>query len=152
MPTMYVWIVKFVTNLVWLGVVAVTGFFLSATAFGFIAAMQGKGEKPGQTAIIIMFVVIGLVAILAVFLFSFALIYNMRVVGLLAYYFKDSLDLVVVVGEKTYVRREIPVDRFGNPIKTTGQKVGTALLLVGVLLLVVAVGCFAYYMLFMKQP
>jgi len=151
MPTMYVWIVRFVTYLPLMIVQGITAFFTLATVLAYVASIQGKGEKPDQTMLIVMFVVIGFVAILALFLYSFAVIFNMRVVGLLAYYFKDTLDLVVVVGEKTYVRKEVKVDRFGNPIKTTGQKVATAVLAVVVLLVVVGAGVFMYYQLFKKE-
>lgn len=151
LPTMYVWVIRFATNLALIVMMGVTGFFLAATLIAFIAAMQGTGDRPDQTALIVMFVVLGLVGIIGLFLFTFAQIFNMRVLGLLAYYFKDTLDLVVVVGEKTYVRKEVKVDAFGNPIKTPGQKVGTALLMVGVLLLLVGVGFFMYYQLFKKD-
>jgi len=150
MPTIYVWIVRIVTNLAWWAIVGVTAFFLAATAIAFVTAMRGAGEKPDQTALVVMFVAGGVVGVLAVFLYSFALIFNMRVLGLLAFYFKDTLDLVVVVGEKTYVRKEVPVDAFGNPIKTPGQKLAAALLVVGILLLLVGVGFLIYYQLFKK--
>jgi hypothetical protein len=151
MPTMYVWIIRFVMGLPMLIMLGLTAFFLAATGIAFAKAMQGAGEKPEQLVLVVMFVVFGVVGIIAMFLYSFTLIFNMRVVGLLAYYFKDTLDLVVMVSEKTYVRKEVKVDRFGNPIKTTGQKVGTVILAMVVLLVVIGVGFLVYYQLFKKD-
>jgi hypothetical protein len=151
LPTMYIWIIRIATNLVWWAMVGVAAFFAAATVIAYVAALRGTGERPEQSALIVTGVVLGVVGVIAVFLYSFSLIYNMRVLGQMAYYFKDTLDLVVLVSEKTYVRKEVPVDKWGNPIKTTGQKVGTALLAVGVLLLLIGVGFFLYYQMFKKS-
>ena len=83
-------------------------------------------------------------------MYSFMLIFNMRVVGLLAYYFKDTLDLVVLVAEKTYVRKEVKLDRYGNPIKTSGQAAKQIAFIVGMFALLGIAAFFIWYQLFRK--
>jgi ribosomal protein L40E/phage FluMu protein Com len=144
MPTMYVWVIRFVTYLLPNVMVFLTAFFSFATAIAYVNAIQNKGTMPEKTALIILFSVAGLVGILAIFLYSFMLIFNMRVVGLLAYYFKDTLDLVVLVADKTYVRKEVKLDKWGNPITTPGQIVVKVLIVVVALVVVAGVGYFVY--------
>lgn len=81
------------------------------------------------------------------FVSGFVWLFHMRVIGLLALYFKDTLDLNVHVAEKTYVHKEVKLDVWGNPIKSQQQKVLEGLLVVGVLLLLAGVGYFVYWYL-----
>jgi hypothetical protein len=144
MPTMYVWVIRFVTYLLPNVMLFLTGFFLSATAIAYVNALQNKGTMPEKTTLAILFTVAGVVGVLAIFMYSFMLIFNMRVVGLLAYYFKDTLDLVVIVADKTYVRKEVKLDVWGNPIATPAQTVMKVLLVVGAIVVVAGVGYFVY--------
>ena len=89
--------------------------------------------------------------IISFFVSGFVWLFNMRVIGLLALYFKDSLDLEVHAAERKYVHKEIKLDVFGNRIKSQQQKMLEGLLVVGVLLLVVGVGYFVYWYL-NKKP
>ncbi len=89
--------------------------------------------------------------ILALGALAVTMVFNSRVIGLLAFYFQNSLDLVTFIADKEYKRKEVKVDKWGNPIKTTQQKVMEALLLVGVLALVAGSGYGIYYTLFKKS-
>lgn len=62
--------------------------------------------------------------LLTPFLYAFHTLFMARVNGLIALYFRDTLELVTVVAEKAYKRKEVKVDKFGNPIKTPLQKYG----------------------------
>jgi ribosomal protein L40E len=144
MPTMYVWVIRFVTYLLPNVMLFLTGFFLSATAIAYVNALQNKGTMPEKTTLAILFTVAGVVGVLAIFMYSFMLIFNMRVVGLLAYYFKDTLDLVVIIADKTYVRKEVKLDAWGNPVVTPAQTVMKVLIVVGAIVVVAGVGYFVY--------
>jgi len=82
--------------------------------------------------------------LVAQFLQSFVALFNMRVIGLIAYYFQNTLDLTTFVEEKVYVAKQAKLDRFGVPIRTTGQKLGTVALILGVIALVAGSGYMVY--------
>jgi hypothetical protein len=68
--------------------------------------------------------VLGVCGAAVVLIGSFAEVYLARVLGLIAYYFRDTLDLQTIVAEKQYVKKEVKVDKFGNPIESPIKKYG----------------------------
>jgi hypothetical protein len=148
-PTMYYCLIVLVTNLLVIAGSTVLGLVYGAT---LVALVQSGGKSVSGAALWTMLAVWIVGQLLIVFAASFSMLFNMRVNGLLAYYFQNSLDLVTLVAEKTYVaRKQQKLDAFGNPIKTTGQKVGTAVLVLVALGVVAGVGYLVYYQLF-KPP
>ncbi len=139
MPTVYVFVVQFVLQLAVNLALAPAGVLI------------GMGLPMTGTARWVMIGLGAAVGVLAVVVASFALVFNTRVIGLLAYYFQDSLDLVTFVSEKTYVRKEVKLDAFGTPIKSTAQKVGQVLFVLMILGVIVGVGFLLYYQLFKKN-
>jgi len=151
MPTMYYWVIWLATRLVLGVLVGVTAFFSFATIIGLITAMRQGGAKPDTTALVLAISAVSVVGILAMFLYGFMVVFNARVIGLLAYYFKDTLDLVVVVAEKQYVKKEVRVDEFGDPVTTPGQIVLKVLLVIFALAAVAGTSFLVWYMLFKKS-
>lgn len=145
---LYWWIIALFTNALALGGLIAMAVLYAASLVAYITAMQAGGQKPEPQVVI--WSIMGVVLVVTYFLFSFVSLFNMRVMGLLALYFKDTLDLQVLVAEKQYVRKEIPRDKFGNPIKTTQQKVAQAVLLVVVIAIVGGVGYYVYTTQFKK--
>jgi len=144
LPAMYCWLIGFVTLLVPVGLVGgLVGIMLVCFGMEFLQVMTSTAW-PNSLAKWGMY--IGGLVIQLVYNFSwgFFLVYNARVVGLLAYYFQNSLDLTTFVTEKTYVRKEVKLDKFGNPIKSTEQKVKEVVIIVVVLAVVAVVGYFVY--------
>jgi ribosomal protein L40E len=151
MPTMYYWVIWLATRLVLGVLVGVTLFFSLATVIGLVTAMRQGGAKPDTTALVLAISAVSVVGILSIFLYSFMVIFNARVIGLLAYYFKDTLDLVVVVAEKTYVHKEVKLDRYGNPIKSGADIAKQVAFIVGIFALVGVAAFFIWYQLFKKS-
>lgn len=147
-PTMYYWVIAFVTNLLPSLIVGISAFFSVAT---IIAMVRGTEEKPSTTALVVAGVILGIGVIIAIVLYSFIMIFNMRVIGMMAYYLQNSLDLVTIVSEKVYVRKEVRVDAFGNVIKTPGQKAAQAMLIVGLVLVVLGILGFVAWKLFFQE-
>jgi len=145
--TLYFWVILFATSLIYIVTAGIAGFLLSVPIIAYIAAFQAG---TGSAKNVMMWVVLGVALLLfmaEMFLYSFILLFNVRVIGLMAYYFQNTLDLVVLVAEKTYTRKEVKVDPWGNPIKTSGQKTKEALFIVFILVVVSAAGYFVYYSL-----
>ncbi len=107
-------------------------------------------EGAAATQFWITFGVALFLALLLHFLDAFFLLFYARIIGLMAYYFQNTLDLVVIVAEKEYKRKEIKVDRWGNPIKTTQRKVMEVALIFIVLGVVAGVGYWVYVTQFKK--
>jgi ribosomal protein L40E/phage FluMu protein Com len=151
LPTMYYWLVFIVTNLVNFALIGLAAFFALVPILERIRGIQaGNAPPPAGASFWVSIGVALTLLVLATFVGGFTLIFNMRVIGLLAYYFKDTLDLVVVVADKTYVRREVKVDQFGDPITTPGQIVLKILLVIVVLAVIAGAGFLVWYMLFKK--
>lgn len=144
MPAMYCWLIAFVTSLI----PAALGGGLSLIMFAcfgmdYIRVMT-SGEWPNSLAKWGIYLGGLTIQILGNFSCGFFLLFNVRVLGLFAYYFQNSLDLTTFITEKTYVRKEVKVDQWGNPIKTTGQKVKGIVIVVVVLVVIVVLGYFIY--------
>lgn len=142
--TLYYWLIFLVMALI-VGTINGLGYLTLALAFGaqFRDAMMGQQPPSGATTWIMLGVML-VFAVLQNLAFGFTEVFKARVIGLLAYYFKDSLDLVVLVAEKEYKRKEVKVDKWGNPIKTTGKKVAEAAIAIVVIAIVAGVGYWIY--------
>lgn len=146
-PTLYYWVVLIATSIVG-GLVSGVGFAIAFAVFGSDLTQRMAGRTPPSgTRDWIMVGVLVTLYIINFFVSGFVWLFHMRVIGLLALYFKDTLDLNVHVAEKTYVHKEVKLDVWGNPIKSQQQKVLEGLLVVGVLLLLAGVGYFVYWYL-----
>ena len=147
-PTIYYWVIAFVMFLpVGLagGAVAVT---LGVELVNAAQTIQSGGQPTVRWQV---GVILGVIWVFVVFYSAFAQLFMMRVIGLIAYYRRDTLDLVTLIAEKEYVRKEVKLDAFGNPIKTTGQKVAGLIVPLMALAVAGATGYFIYYTLFMKK-
>src|SRR5205085_141847 len=114
--------------------VAVVTFFYYK---GLWEVIETRGKPTfSSTQMSIVLVLMTFLPLLVRFVNCFLLLFNARVIGLIAYYFQNSLDLVTFVAEKEYARKEVKLDRFGVPIKSKGQKAGEIALVVGVVVVV----------------
>lgn len=147
-PTIYYWIIAFVVNLpIALAWGVLIGFFWS----DILEALQ-KIQSGGQPTIRIPLAVTASVIGLFVIIYgSFSSLFLMRVIGLIASYRRDTLDLVTLITEKEYIRKEVKLDAFGNPIRSSGQKVAAILVPLMALAVAGATGYFIYYSLFLKK-
>ncbi len=142
-PTLYFWVILIATSLPGAIVIAVPVFLFWPSLLEL--SQSQSNESFAMTSQMWIALSVTLVVSLAVQLLnSFVLLFNMRVIGLMAYYFQNSLDLVTFIAEKTYVSKVIKTDRFGVPIKTKGQKAGEIALVIGVFVVVGACGYFVY--------
>lgn len=144
-PVMFWWLAFLTTNILLIG----------GWAAVLIAAWRPINEL--QTSLaegkgIPLAVGLGVGVILSLVMFSFTLLFNGRFMALLAYYFRNTLSLDVLVPEKTYVRKEIQLDAFGNPVKTKGDKSRDIVVMIVALLAIVAVGYYLYTKIFPKPP
>ena len=142
-PTLYFWVIAIATHLPGLIILAIPLVLYWSTLQEIAHLKIDETFKP-TTAMWIATGVTLFVGLLVQFVNSFLLLFNVRVIGLLAYYFQNSLDLTTFIAEKAYVHKEAKLDRFGVPIMTTGQKVGRVALIVGALAAVGAAGYFVY--------
>ncbi len=141
-PTLYFWVIVVATQIPLLAIVGLSTFMF----YGKIEEMvrtHGKPSFPMSQAWVALGVILA-AEFTYLFVNSFLLLFYARVIGLLAFYFQNSLDLVTFIAEKEYKRKDIKVDRWGIPIKTTQQKVKEALLLVVVLAVVSGAGYWIY--------
>ena len=146
-PTMYYWLIVFVTTLAVDLVVGVGAAIVMGT--GLLAATKSGTGSMSPVFMWSMVALLSLVGILGLVAFSFTMLFNMRVIGLMAYYFQGTLDLVTLVDEKTYVAKaQQKVDAFGNPIKSAGQKIGGLVFVLFILAVIGGVGYFVYTQLF----
>jgi hypothetical protein len=145
-PTMYYWVILVATNLI---VIAGTAGLGVVYGTAFVALIQSGGKSVSGAALWTMLGV-GIVGLLLIVLLSsFTMLFNMRVIGLMAYYFQGTLDLVTLVDEKTYVAKaQQKVDAFGNPIRSTGQKIGGVVFVLLILGVIAGVGYLVYHQLF----
>jgi hypothetical protein len=147
-PTIYFWVIAFIVNL---PVLLAWGVLLGAFWSDILEAVQ-KVQSGGQPTIRVPFAVTaGVVSLFVIIYGSFSALFLMRVIGLIASYRRDTLDLVTMITEKEYVRKEVKLDAFGNPIKSTGQKVAGILVPLLALAVAGATGYFIYYSLFLKK-
>lgn len=125
----YFWVIWLVMNLLALGIL---GGLAAAFWFKFSQALdEGDIRKMGNTA---LYVSLGGVVVV-LFLYSFSAVFMARVTGLIGYYFRDTLELATIVQEKTYVKKQVKLDKFGNPIESPVKKIGALVFaLFGILL------------------
>jgi ribosomal protein L40E/phage FluMu protein Com len=142
-PTLYFWVIAIVTTLPGL-IVLVIPIVLFWPTLLELARAQNAEKFTVTTQMWIALGVTTIVILLVQLVNSFVLLFNARVIGLLAYYFQNSLDLTTFVAEKVYVHKAPKLDRFGVPIRTTGQKLGQVALIVGAFVAVGAAGYFVY--------
>jgi hypothetical protein len=147
-PTLYFWLILIVTAGPGLSAVGVVQYFYNKMLREIIET-RGKPTFTSTQMVIVLLMAI-VVPLLVQFVNSFLLLFNARVIGLIAYYFQNSLDLVTFIAEKEYTRKEIKLDRFGVPIKTSGQKAKEAALLIVIFLAICGAGFFIYYTQFKK--
>jgi hypothetical protein len=149
-PTLYYCFVAFVVNLAgFLGYFAIW-FFFSASLAAVATAMQGSAAV-GAMGWVMLGVAIG-VSVLCTSFLAFASIFTMRVNGLLGYYFKDRLDLTLIVAEQKYVPgKRDQYDAFGERIKTKGEKTFVIVMAILVPLIVAGVGYYVWYTFWRKQ-
>jgi len=118
-PTLYYWIVAFVVNL---PAAVVMGLTMLFAGMAVVAAAQ---ERALQTLGWVPWTIFGVGSLAAMCLWAFAQIFVMRVNGLIAYFFRDDLDLVTFAAERKYVKKEVKLDKHGNPIVSPARKWAT---------------------------
>ncbi|MFN0055651.1 MAG: hypothetical protein ACKV0T_26180 [Planctomycetales bacterium] len=147
-PALYWWLGLILSNLLILIIWIVTMLVAGATLWGIIVTFQaGESQTAGKVllwGILIAYILLGILTCSYV---AATWIFNGRVLGQLAYYYRETLDLEVLVAEKQYVAKVIKRDKFGNPIKTPGQKAAQIIVPIVVLLIVIAVGIYVWYRL-----
>ncbi|HBH50854.1 MAG TPA: hypothetical protein DDY91_03070 [Planctomycetaceae bacterium] len=98
---------------------------------GIVGAMMGNALLEAMQNQVtpqfdwIRWTVLGVCAVFAALCAAFGEVFLARVLGLMAYYFRDTLDLQTVVAEKVYQKKEVKLDKFGNPIQSPMQKYGS---------------------------
>jgi ribosomal protein L40E len=150
-PVLYFWLVSFIGYLPFGIVYAVEFFLISGPFRSTLESMREGGDVLKAATPWIYVSVLVLMLLFAYLTLGFSILFQARANGLLAYYFKEKLDLIVLADEKTYVRKAIPVDKFGKPIKTTGQKVFGAVLSLVIVAVIGGAGYFVYIRVF-KGP
>ena len=141
-PTFYYWVISFVTGIPFNAAISIVGIVFG----GKIAEALNTNFKPSFPASE-MWVAIGVTAtvfVFAAFYQSFVIVFQARVIGLIAYYFQNSLDLVTFVPDKVYKKKLVKTEKWGNVIKSTEQKILEAVVAVVVLAVIVGVGIFVY--------
>ena len=142
-PTLYFWVILIATHLPGTIVLVVPIILFWSPLLELSQTINT--EKPNITSQMwIAFGVTTSVALLVQFVHSFVLLFNVRVIGLLAYYFQNSLDLTTFIEEKVYVSKAPKLDKFGVPIPTAGQKFGQIALIVGAFAAAGGAGYFVY--------
>ncbi|MBS0267204.1 MAG: hypothetical protein JSS02_35090 [Planctomycetes bacterium] len=151
-PTLYYWLIWFCLKVPILLPLFVSALVLQVRLLAIVESLKAQ-QKPtiNGTELVILIAALGTTALIYLVADSFVMLFLARVIGLIAYYFQNQLDLVTFIAEKEYKRKEVKVDAWGNPIKTNGQKMMEVGLIIGVLLLVTGVGWFAYMQLFKKN-
>lgn len=150
--TLYYFICVFIANLPYLGILALAAVLSAGPFKPTIDALQQSDQAAlkDTTTWVRLGILLTLTLVSFVF-YGFILLFQARATGLFAYYFKERLDLTTFVEDKKYVKKERPVDKFGKPIKTTGQKVMGAVLSIVVLAVIAGAGYFVYIRVF-KGP
>ncbi|HTI50416.1 MAG TPA: zinc-ribbon domain-containing protein [Planctomycetaceae bacterium] len=147
-PTLYYWLMEFILNLPVNGTILLVAILSGHQLEAIVNAVKAGEKAPIRWPIVVGAVVC---AIFGLFWFTFSSIYLMRVIGLLAYYYRDTLDLVTRVAEKEYVRREIKLDAFGNPIMSRSQKATQWLIPIVAFIVIILVGYSIYYQIYGKS-
>lgn len=146
-PTMYFWLMAIVMGL---PNTLVIGAIAALFGNEFLTMVRASNEGSPVTFRWPVLVAVGIIGLLGLFWFVFSSIFMMRVIGLIGYYFRDTLDLVVVVEEKAYVRKEVKLDAFGQPIKSRGQRFVQAAVPIVALVIIGFVFYFIYYQIWGK--
>ncbi len=125
----YYWVIRFVITLV----ASIAPLIVVAIYFKPITeAMEQANYKDIET---LVWILVSIAVITCAFLSSFMEVFMARVNGLIAFYFRDTLELQTVVAEKKYVKKQVKLDKFGNPIKSPLAVWGPVVFaLIGVLL------------------
>ncbi|MSR57349.1 MAG: zinc-ribbon domain-containing protein [Planctomycetaceae bacterium] len=145
-PALFWLVSAFAVNLVPAAVAAGGAVLVESTLGGILTLFSYEGKSVVYLSVVggSLFAIAGLFF----FLQAFTLLFHTRIIGLIAYYYRDTLGLVTLAFEKQYVHREIKRDLFGNPLKTTGQKVLQALIPIGAVLVLGAIGFYIWYAMF----
>jgi ribosomal protein L40E len=147
--TLYYWVVECVLMLPVTAAVGAIAYFKGYQLIALVNTVK-EGEKiPFHWPIVAGAAVAG---IFGLFWYTFASIYLMRVVGLLAYYFRDTLDLVTRIAEKEYVKREIKLDAFGNRILSRSERMVQLMIPIGAVIVIILVGYSIYHQIFGTPP
>jgi ribosomal protein L40E len=150
-PTLYYWVISLATTLAVLTLQGL-GYFCLALIFSAAYAEAIATRKPPNNLMGWLLDGIALTFTAAVCIGYGAIeVFKARAIGLMAYYFKDTLDLVVIVAEPEYKRKEVLVDKWGNPIRSTGEKVMLAVVAFVVVLVVAGAGYWIYVTQFKKS-
>jgi DNA-directed RNA polymerase subunit M/transcription elongation factor TFIIS len=143
-PTLYWWLIVLATNSLVIIGMGVMGVVYGATLLAYLQPQDPDFPIVFDWKLLIIPIVTVLFSTIAV---SFTSIFQMRALGLLAYYFRERLDLITLVAEQVYVAKVIKVDKFGVPIKTKGQKVTQIVVPIVALILVMIAGYYVWYSL-----
>jgi hypothetical protein len=115
-------LIYFLARIVWsIPVMVAAGVVAFMMGNELLDAMQKQATPQFDW---IRWTVLGVCSAVLVLIGSFAEVYLARVLGLIAYYFRDTLDLQTIVAEKQYVKKVVKVDKFGNPIESPIKKYG----------------------------
>jgi ribosomal protein L40E len=143
-PTLYFWVIAIATYIPSILLRAVPNILFWSTLQEIQTQAQDLEKFKMTNQMWVAFGVSLSVDLIVTFVESFVALFNMRVIGLLAYYFQNSLDLTTFIEEKVYVSKAQKLDKFGVPIQTAGQKVGQIALVVGAFAAAGGAGYFVY--------
>jgi len=166
-PTLYWWIVYAVTNVVAIGLVVAGTIFFGASVATTVQALDASSKAdaaaaanagkfgaaepaaPADPSLVADWVGVGIAGgflVGFVLVYSFTAVYNMRSLGLLAYFFTKELELVTKVEDKAYTfkRKEVKLGPDGKPILTKADKIKQAATSVVVLIVVAGAGYYVY--------
>lgn len=145
-PTLYYWVINFVMELpLYIAFVIVAVLFGKQALTMYEASIAGAEVAPPSWPFIAS---VSVVALFSLYWFAFSSIFMMRVTALIAFYFRDTLDLVTIIPEKAYVHKEIKLDAFGEPVKTRGERIQAIMVPIFALITICLVAWFIYYRLF----
>lgn len=146
-PAMYWWLMRIALNSVLVASLAAFVVFYAMGLYQHVMSLE-EGQKIPQATIWISTSIIATAGIVGLFVYSLTSLFEYRAMGLLGYYFQDTLDLVTFVEDKVYVRKEIPVDAFGNPLKSKKDKIVGVVVPIVVLIVLSISGFMVYRTLF----
>lgn len=140
-PALYYWLIATLMNVPLWVMGGLTAFLIGEDVSGVISSAMAKQDITIGWK---LYTVPPVTLVLGIFWYAFSQIFLMRVIGLIAYYRRETLDLVTLVAEKEYVRKEVKLDAFGNPLKTRGDKVKEGFIVAIVIIVVAGAGYFVY--------
>jgi len=143
-PTLYFWVIAIAITLPSILLAGVPSFLYRDTLDEIRRGVQDLDKFKMTSQMWIAFGVTLSMSLIAQFIYSFTSLFNMRVIGLIAYYFQNTLDLTTFVAEKVYVAKQVKLDKFGVPIQSKGQKLGQVALIICVLAAVAGSGYMVY--------